>query len=96
MVDETYGYFILVVMDEYLGSVLDGLVVDGIEVQSLKRKVKEAKEQWIMKQDRWQLNEFYLGLQPFHDELRHCVDEFKNELKRTLGFSPHQYCFVNV
>jgi hypothetical protein len=48
MVDETNGYFILVVMDEYLGSVLDGLVVDGIEVQSLKRKVKEAKEQWIM------------------------------------------------
>jgi hypothetical protein len=43
MVDETYGYFILVVMDEYLGSVLDGLVVDGIEVQSLERKVKEAK-----------------------------------------------------
>lgn len=44
---------ILIVIDAYLKLVLDGLIVDGIEVRSLKRKVKWAKEQWVKKWDRW-------------------------------------------
>lgn len=82
---------ILIVIDAYLKLVLDGLIVDGIEVRSLKRKVKWAKEQWVKKWDRWRFNEFYLGLHAFHDELRHCVDEFDNELKRTWGFLSRQF-----
>jgi hypothetical protein len=34
------GYFIFVVIYVYLKAVLDGVIVDGIEIQSLKRNVQ--------------------------------------------------------
>jgi len=34
------------------------------------------------------MDELYLGDLSFENELRRCIDEFYNELKKVWGFSP--------
>jgi len=84
---EANDYFIIILIDAYLKALLRDLT-GSISISILKKKIPEAKKEWRRKRDRRRMDELYLGDLSFENELRRCIDEFYNELKKVWGFSP--------
>ena len=83
-------YFIDVVIKAYLTVMLHDFRSNRRKVARLKRKIPQAKRQWLRKRDLRRLDECYLGSQPFCYELRRCCEEFYKQLKNIWGFTPQR------
>jgi hypothetical protein len=88
-------YCINYMIRHYIMIALSQFASNTQKVQVLRRQALRVMDENKANQLNWLMLESYLGSMLFEDDLRRTCAEFYAELKKTWGFTPKKWCFMN-